>query len=177
TSAPLPFTVTSSIANGQQLSGRITWSATVSSTKPVAGVGFVVDDRVIAIDTSAPYAITLDTTTISNGSHAFAVIAGATDGTKAMTSATAQVANLAPPKNVTLPTIGGSTRLFGTLSAATGSWANSPTSYSYQWLRCDRFGNSCGAIGGATSSSYRSTVADYGRRLRVVVTARNAAGS
>jgi RHS repeat-associated protein len=42
----------------------------------------------------------------------------------------------AAPANTGLPTISGSAFVGSTLTGTTGTWANSPTSYSYQWQRC-----------------------------------------
>ena len=41
-----------------------------------------------------------------------------------------------------------------TLSASTGTWTESPTSYAYQWQDCNSSGESCATISGATTSSY-----------------------
>ena len=79
-----------------------------------------------------------------------------------------------PPANTAPPTISGTATDGSTLSASTGTWANAPTSYGYQWQRCS--GSSCSGTGG-TASSYLLTNADVGSTLRVSVTASNAAGS
>ncbi len=81
------------------------------------------------------------------------------------------------PANTSLPTISGTAQAGQTLSASSGSWSESPTSYVYQWQRCDSAGGNCTAIAGATSSSYAVVSADVGYTLRVAVTAANAAGS
>jgi hypothetical protein len=49
--------------------------------------------------------------------------------------------------------------------------------FAYQWRRCDAAGNACASIAGATRSTYLLGSADVQRRLRVSVTAANAAGS
>jgi hypothetical protein len=64
-----------------------------------------------------------------------------------------------------------------TLSTSTGSWSNSPSSYTYRWQDCDSSGASCVTIAGAVSPSYALTSADVGHTIRAVVTASNAAGS
>ena len=64
-----------------------------------------------------------------------------------------------------------------TLSASTGTWSGSPTSFAYQWRRCNTSGSGCADIGSATSSSYLLVAADVGSTLRVRVTATNGAGS
>jgi hypothetical protein len=60
------------------------------------------------------------------------------------------------------------------LSASTGHWVNSPTSYAYQWRRCSP---SCTGIAGATSSTYTLVAPDAGSTIDAVVTASNSAGS
>lgn len=63
------------------------------------------------------------------------------------------------------------------LTASSGAWANSPTSYAYQWQRCPT-GGSCATVGGpTTSSTYVLQPADVGDKIEVVVTARNSSGS
>ena len=83
-----------------------------------------------------------------------------------------------PPVNVTVPTVTGTPRDGQTLTADQGTWTGSPTiSYAYQWQRCDSGGGSCQDVSGATSSTYGLAPADVGSRMRVVVTATNAAGN
>ena len=81
------------------------------------------------------------------------------------------------PVNQSLPTISGSTVQGQTLVASNGSWSGSPTSYGYQWSRCDSAGANCAAVSGATASSYQLASADVGKTLRVQVTASNTGGS
>ena len=99
----------------------------------------------------------------------------------ATSSQTAVVVGLPPtgsaPVNTALPTISGATTQGQTLSASNGSWTTSPTSYAYQWRRCDSSGASCSDISGATSGSYLLVLADVGSTIRVVVTASNSYGS
>lgn len=66
-----------------------------------------------------------------------------------------------------------------TLTATTGRWSNTPTSFAYQWLRCDALGDrkNCAAIAGATKSAYTVAKADVGHTLAVRVTATNSDGS
>jgi hypothetical protein len=81
------------------------------------------------------------------------------------------------PQNTSLPSISGSARDGSTLSASTGGWANTPTSYSYQWQQCDSSGGGCQPIAGATGTRYTVTSADIGQQLKVGVTATNSYGS
>jgi hypothetical protein len=81
------------------------------------------------------------------------------------------------PANTALPTISGTTTQGQTLTAANGSWDNVPTSFAYQWRRCDGSGASCANISSATASTYALVLADVGSTIRVVVTASNTSGS
>lgn len=56
------------------------------------------------------------------------------------------------------------------LTADPGTWSGSNPSFSYQWLRCNSAGASCGAISGATAQTYTVTAADGGSTIRVTVT-------
>jgi hypothetical protein len=84
----------------------------------------------------------------------------------------------AAPQNTSLPSISGAARDGSTLSASKGGWANNPTSYAYQWQRCDSGGGGCQPIsGGATGTRYTLTSADIGHRINVDVIATNSSGS
>lgn len=90
---------------------------------------------------------------------------------------TAAQANYAP-SNTAAPTIGGNTYVGQTLTANNGTWSSQTTpTFSYQWQRCDKLGNSCTAISGATSQTYVLQSADVAATVRVVVTAHNSSGS
>jgi hypothetical protein len=60
------------------------------------------------------------------------------------------------PVNSALPVISGSTIQGRVLTAANGTWTNSPTNYSYAWQDCDSFGNNCTRISGAANWSKRA---------------------
>ena len=83
----------------------------------------------------------------------------------------------AKPKPKTVPTISGTAEIGITLVATRGTWSNGPTSFHFQWVRCDTTGAACVAIGAATTKIYTVTTSDYGHTLRVTVTAHNASGS
>jgi hypothetical protein len=87
------------------------------------------------------------------------------------------VAANAAPRNTSAPSIAGNPQVGQTLTANEGGWNNAPTSFRYQWLRCDSTGNNCGAIGGATSRTYAVSSDDVNATLRVRVVARNSRGS
>jgi hypothetical protein len=70
------------------------------------------------------------------------------------------------------PTVG--VQPFTVLTATPGTWSGTPT-FTYQWERTS--GAVWASISGATASTYTVTAADVGSKLRIAVTATNAAGS
>jgi len=98
--------VTSTIADGQSLSGTVGWRATISgtTTSNVSQVQFLVDGTGVLTEYNSPYGDTegfFDTRTLQDGAHAFTVRATARDGTVATGTINATVANgsggTAPP--------------------------------------------------------------------------------
>jgi hypothetical protein len=83
----------------------------------------------------------------------------------------------APPVNTSPPTISGTAQVGQTLTAGNGIWSNTPTSFAYQWLRCNGGGNSCDSVANGTQQTYTLVAADVGSTMRVRVTATNADGS
>jgi hypothetical protein len=81
------------------------------------------------------------------------------------------------PVNTAPPVVSGTPAQGQTLSASAGTWTGAPTSFAYQWLRCDASSSDCVAITGATTSSYILSASDVSSRLRIRVTASNSAGS
>lgn len=76
-----------------------------------------------------------------------------------------------PPVNQVLPVITGTLFTNQVLSCSTGTWTNSPTSYTYQWKR-----NTVN-IGSATNDTYTTVDADAGTTITCLVTAINTAGN
>ncbi len=74
------------------------------------------------------------------------------------------------------PTITGTPMQGQILSESHAFWSNSPSSYSYQWERCDS-GGGCQAIEGATGQTYVLTSSDIGSTIRVRETASNGEGA
>lgn len=82
------------------------------------------------------------------------------------------------PYNMSPPRITGTAESGHTLKAKPGEWTGvNPITFAYRWRRCDKNGNNCADISGATSQSYTLTSADIGNTVRVVVTATNKYGS
>ncbi len=76
------------------------------------------------------------------------------------------LASTAPPSVTGTPEVG------QTLTATNGGWsATGALSYTYQWQSCDRFGQGCANIEGATGASYAPVSGDAEHALRVQVTA------
>jgi large repetitive protein len=99
-------------------------------------------------------------------------------GSVSSTSAATGLIGALLPSNTALPSIAGTLIDGSLLSAGTGSWSGSePISYSYQWQQCNSVGASCANISEATGSTLKLVTSLVGSTLRVVVTAKNAAGS
>ena len=93
--------------------------------------------------------------------------------TNARSEQTAVVAsNAAPLTNSARPTIAGEARVGQELTASEGTWTGNPTSFAFQWQRCDVDSLTCANVIGATGRTYGVRIADLGFRLRVEVTAR-----
>ena len=93
--------------------------------------------------------------------------------TNARSEQTAVVeSNAAPLNNTARPTITGEARVGQELTANEGTWTGNPTSFAFQWQRCDADSLTCPNVVGATGRSYGVRIADLGFRLRVEVTAR-----
>jgi hypothetical protein len=92
-------------------------------------------------------------------------------------AAVAQATTAAAPVNTSPPTISGTPQVGQSLTAGDGTWSNSPTSFAYQWLRCNPGGNACASVPNGTQKTYTLVGADDGRTIRVRVTATNADGS
>ncbi len=88
-----------------------------------------------------------------------------------------QAATQVAPVNTAPPTITGTTTVGQTLTASDGTWSNTPTTFAYQWLRCNGGGNSCASVANGTQKMYTLVGADAGHTMRVRVTATNADGS
>ena len=97
---------------------------------------------------------------------------------KALTSIVAAKAKAQlVPAALSAPTVSGTAQQGQTLTAAPGSWSNTPTSFAYQWQDCDTAGTTCTDIAGATASTYAVQASDVGKTLRVNVTATNGQGA
>lgn len=92
----------------------------------------------------------------------------------AVSAATSPVVAL--PGTIDPPVITGKPAVGETLTATTGTWTQSPTSFSFGWKACDANAGTCTTVPG-DAQTYVVSPGDVGSRLVAVVTARNAAGS
>ena len=91
-------------------------------------------------------------------------------------SARASVAPAAPAKK-RAPKITGLSEDGQLLSVSEGAWKGTPPlSFAYEWEACSKSGD-CSTLPGANGASYRVVSSEIGARLKVIVTASNAAGS
>ena len=99
-------------------------------------------------------------------------------------STSAIVAQFLPPVNTVAPLVTGSPVTASTLSASTGTWTESPTSYAYKWFRCtatqaaaNAKPAACTEIAGETNATYTLVTADVTRFIVASVTATNPGSS
>jgi hypothetical protein len=124
----------------------------------------------------------LDTLALNEGPHQVQVVVEDAAGLRAV-SAPVTVTVHNAPTNTARPSVTGSARIRGTLTATTGTWAGAPIAFTYQWLRCEAAVTTAGDLGGclpipgATAQQYAPTKDDANHRDLVRVTALNAKGS
>lgn len=83
-----------------------------------------------------------------------------------------------PPANSSAPLVTGTNRAGLTLTASTnGSWTNSPSTYTYQWMSSATSGGTYTNIAGATASTCDLATSDVGRYIKLAVTANNGSGA
>jgi hypothetical protein len=166
-----PIVSITSPVSGATVSGTITVAATASDNVGVAGVQFQVDGTNTGAEvTSVPYALSLDTTKLSGGSHSLTAVARDAAGNHATSSAvTVTVSNATVPVITAQPTnqsvTTGQTATFSVTATGTAP-------LSYQWKK------NGATISGATAASYTTPVttsADNASTFQVVVS--NAAGN
>jgi subtilase family serine protease len=124
----------------------------------------------------------LDVTAGTNGTCGTSTICKATSGFDGPTGLGSPIglqafAIAGTPQSVSPPTVTGVAEQGQTLTEHHGEWTGSPTSFSYQWERCDNTGNGCQTISGASATTYTLAAADIGSTVRVRETAHNSLGS
>lgn len=107
------------------------------------------------------------------------VTASSKGGDSVATSAATSVVSTVDgiPASSSPPTIAGSALVGSTLNGDNGTWVgDTPITYSYNWLKCDKEGNACSQISGATQSRYTIAKNLVGKTIRFRVVAKNARG-
>jgi Ig domain of plant-specific actin-binding protein len=106
-----------------------------------------------------------------------AVTASNADGKATATSdATDVVDSKSGPTNSVRPAVTGTATPGEELRVSRGTWSPAPTSFGFQWQRCDSAGTDCVNVPGATGATYGVRTADVDHRMRALVTARTSAG-
>jgi hypothetical protein len=114
---------------------------------------------------------------VSNAGGSDSAISAATAVISAIAVSEPEPEPISPPTNTALPAISGTSTEGQTLTATNGSWSPSPTSFTYQWQRCNKTGASCTNVSGSTQKTYSVGSGDVSSTLRVLVSASNAGGS
>ena len=150
------------------------WRAAVGSRVTLQGKGLAAVKSVSFGGAKAHFKIVSDTKIVAT------VPRHAQSGATVLTSPLKQVKSRFRllPSAETKPTITGTPKLGRRLKATTGTWyGEPPTSYSFQWLRCNSHGGGCGPLKGASKRTLQLGPSQLGRRYRVLVTARTSSGS
>ena len=103
-------------------------------------------------------------------------------GAAASLTTTASARTAVKPVLVAVPALSGPVAhpfVGDKLTTTDGQWSGEPTTFTYQWLRCDAVGDrqNCVPIASATAQSYTVQKDDVNHTLDAVVTATNADGS
>jgi peptidoglycan/xylan/chitin deacetylase (PgdA/CDA1 family) len=111
-------------AAGTTVSGTVALSANASDDKGVAGVQFKVDGTNVGTeDTTAPYSVNWNTTTVANGAHAITAVARNINGLSTTSSPTQVTVNnaTAPTVSITSPANGATVTETQNITAAAAS--------------------------------------------------------
>jgi hypothetical protein len=122
------------------------------------------------------------TLTSSDAGHALVVYVTATNAAGSTGPVNSKpsdvVSEAAPPKFATQPSITGKAQVGEALAVKVGTFTGgNPTKLAFQWQLCDKTGQACADITGATSQTFGVRSGDVGHTLVVKVTASNAYGT
>ncbi|MDE2031221.1 MAG: carbohydrate-binding protein, partial [Patescibacteria group bacterium] len=167
-------------SNGGTIGGTVTISANASDNVGVTKVEFYNDNTLIVSDTTSPYSTTLDTTTLTNGTHTIKAIAYDGAGNTTATSINVTVSNNAPivaPSNTISPTISAITTSNITTSAATITWTtNEPATTQIEYGTSSSYGQSS-TLDSTLSLSHTVTITGLNRRTTYHYKVKSADGS
>jgi len=157
---------------GSDVSGTTTLSANASDDQGIQNLAFYVDDKPVGTDTSAPYSLSWNSTTASEGTHTLTVLATDLNGAQSYDSLSFVVDNTIPTGNLTAPIAG---FLNGTVTLKSDSSDTGSGVASVSFQRSPAGQNTWAEIGADTTSPYSAswdTTAglDGSYDLRVVTT-------
>lgn len=144
---------------------RITWGVAAASAAPVTTYRITLtplDGSPIVREVRGT-ATTVAFAGLAAGRYTATVRAGNAAGDSQLSAASNQVV-VRPVIRSAKPTISGAPKVNGMLKARAGAWRPDGVKLSYRWLRNGK------SINRATTSSYRITWADKGKRIAVKVT-------
>jgi hypothetical protein len=147
-----PPTVSMTAPAAGTVSGTVTLSAAASDNVSVAGVQFLVNSASTgAEDTSSPYSVSWDTTTVANGTYTLAARARDAAGNLATSTAiTVTVSNTAPPPSVGLVSAYSFNEGSGTVLTDVSGNSNNGTINAATWSAAGRYGSAL-SFNGTTS--------------------------
>lgn len=169
-----PTVAITSPASGSNVSGTITVSANASDNVAVASVQFTVDGQNVgSADTSAPYTLSLNTKTLTNGSHTLAAVATDTSNNKATSAGVSLTVNNSAA-DTTPPTVSITSPVSGsTVSGTVSLNANASDNVAVASVQFRVDGNNVGSAITSAPYSYSwntATLANGGHTLTAVAT-------
>lgn len=174
-----PSALITAPTNGSTVSGTVTVSASITSSVSIVGVQFQLDGANLgAQDTTAPYSVSWNTTTATNGIHTLSAIAQDVNGTKfASGSVSVTVSNTVPdttPPTVSISSPTGASTVTGRITVS----ANASDNVGVAGVQFQLDGANLGAEDTASpySVSWDTTTASNGSHT-VSAIARDAAGN
>ena len=166
--------ITGTAQQGQTLTATTgTWTGTATITYAYQWENCTTSTTCSAITGATAATYSPSSTDVTKTIEVVVTATNTLGSAKATSAATATVVPPAPTNSFP-PTISGATTQGSVLTESHGTWTNSPTSYSYEWVRCAA---TCAAITGATAQTYTLTTADIGATIAVYETATNAGGN
>jgi hypothetical protein len=155
---------------GTSSNGSGFWDPGSGSCRIQASVASGVVVNAVTFTNKTHLTLDLDTTGASTGTHTITI----TNPDGQQSSAAVIDVGTAPTSSVA-PQVTGTPAIGDQLTTTNGTWDGAPSTFTftYAWDRCDQAGMNCGAIGGASASTYTLVQADVGHVIEAVVTASN----
>ncbi len=166
--------------DGSKVSGSITISADATDNVAVAGVQFKIDGVDLGPeDTTPPYSLLWDTTTVSNGNHTITAVARDTSNLTASASVSVIVDNGSASPDTAPPNISAVAALNITSSEATIAWStDEPSDSQVEYGPTPAYGFST-SVDGSLVTSHSQTLSGLaaGTRYHFRVKSRDASGN